>query len=309
MDFQSLINSAKATASNAVLSASELIESATTSVGSGVGYATQALSNSWLFGSNEVTDSEFDEKHYFLIPFQPAERGYSLYSMRCLPDGVPPINDLPKKRIFHLPNENAATMVELLLCDEASRTAASDLAESPTAARLTDLADRIDELDQKAFHGALLIGGLVALANPVAGGILAAKAMVPSIGLVLAKYGLKQASDTLDDRSLQSGIKTAQKKVLAEFNGKSATLMVDKLLAQLDKALNTTEVEHDPILGDPILGDPLLDGAPEDALDPLAATAIVNTYEATLCNKKLWAAAGLGPEDIRWLKMLATIIK
>ena len=294
MDFQSLLNSAKATASGAIQSASQLVETATESFGSGLGYAQKSIANLKLFGSNEVVESDFDTKHYFLIPFKPEKYGYSLYSMRCLPDGVPPVNDLPKRRIFHLPNEHAARMVEVLLCDEAAKSVGTSPKMSPTANKLTDLADTIDQLDQKAFHGALLIGGLVALANPVAGGILAAKAMVPSIGFVLAKYGLKQASDVLDDRSLQSRIKAAERKVLDEFRGRTTSQTVDPLLAQLDKALNSEESDYDP----------LLDGDPDYVPDQLTAKAITNTYQETLANSRQSKAAGLGPEDIRWLKML-----
>lgn len=295
MDFQSLLNSAKETANGAVQSASQLLETATESFGSGLGYAQKSIANFRLFGSNEVVESDFDTKHYFLIPFKPAEHGYSLYSMRCLPDGVPPVNDLPKRRIFHLPNEHAAGMVEVLLCDQAAKTVNDSSSVSLTGARLTDLADSIDQLDQKAFHGALLIGGLVALANPVAGGILAAKAMVPSIGLVLTKYGLKQVSDVLDHRSLQSRIKSAEKEVLAEFHGKATSQIVDPLLAQLDRALHTDESQYDPIV----------DSDPEHLPDKLTAKAITNTYQQTLTSSRQSKAAGLGPEDIRWLRMLS----
>lgn len=300
MDIHSLLNSAKSTASNFYSSASELVEATTNSLGSGLGYAKQSLSNSWLFGSSEVAVTDFDEKHYFLIPFKLSEQGYSLYSMRCLPEGVPPINDLPKKRLFHLPNEHAAKMVETLLRDEAADTARKSATCSTTATRLADLADQIDKLDQTAFNGALLIGGLVALANPVAGGILAAKAMVPSIGLLLTKYGLKQAGETFDQRTLASQIKSAEKKVLAEFHGKQASQVVEPLLGELDKAINTSVYEYDPVL----------EGSTIDAankIQSLAIKAITNTYQETLNTPKSWDAAGLGPEDIRWLKMLQTV--
>lgn len=300
MDIHSLLNSAKSTASSFYSSASELVEATTNSLGSGLGYARQSLSSSWLFGSSEVVGTEFDEKHYFLIPFRISEKGYSLYSMRCLPEGVPPINELPKKRLFHLPNEHAAQMVEILLRDEAADSARRNATDSPAAGRLADLADQIDKLDQTAFNGALLIGGLVALANPVAGGILAAKAMVPSIGLLLTKYGLKQVGETVDQRALASQIKAAEKKVLAEFHGKQALQVVQPLLAELDKAINTSVHEYDPLLeGNAI------DSA--DKVQSLAIKAITNTYQETLNNPKSWDAAGLGAEDIRWLKMLQTM--
>jgi len=38
--------------------------------------------------------------------------GYSLYVMRSLPEGVPPINDLKKRRLLHLPSDGALPMLE-----------------------------------------------------------------------------------------------------------------------------------------------------------------------------------------------------
>ena len=300
MDLQSLLNSAKSKATQAWQGAADLVDTAAGSFGQGLGYARQSLGLTWLLGSNEVSTSQADEKHYFLIPFRQAESGYLLYSMRCLPDGVPPINDLPKKRIFHLPNEHSSQMIERLLCDEAASTARASAANSPTASRLADLADRIDELDSKAFNGALLIGGLVALANPVAGGMLAAKAMIPSVGLLLAKYGLKTAGETLDERSLNGQIKAAEKRVLQEFHGRTAAQVTDPLLDQLDRALRTDALTCDPLVETAIDGDNTEEFR-------LTATAITNAYEDTLADRSTWPAASLGPEDVRWLQLLKTI--
>lgn len=307
MNFESLLNAARSTASGAFQSAAEVVETATSTFGSGLGYAKHAVASSWLFGSNETLNSVADEKHYFLIPYRLAECGYTLYSMRCLPEGVPPVNELPKKRVFHLPNEHASKMVEQMLLDEAAATVAARESEKQEKSSLIDLADRIDKLDQKAFNGALLIGGLVALANPVAGGMLAAKAMIPSIGLLLTKYGLKQAGETLDERNLAGKIKRAEKGVLTEFHGTSTAQVVDPLLAQLDKALNTDAFEYDPLVDEPLEDE---DEAVEDrGARLLTMRAIVNTYQELLSDQRLHSAAGLGPEDIRWLQYLATIQK
>ena len=310
MDFQSLINAARSTASDAVSSVSELLGSATDSFGTGIGYAKDSLSASWLFGSSEVAEVDFDEKHYFLIPYKLVDSGYTLYSMRCLPEGVPPVNDLPKKRFFHLPNAHAAKMVEQLLCDEAAESTLGNEDEVSSNSRLIDLADQIDKLDQKAFNGALLIGGLVALVNPVAGGVIAAKAMLPSIGLFLAKYGLKQAGETLTAKNLQSKIKQAEKQVLAEFHGSTASQLVDPLLAQLDKAIRTDVMEYDPSVdGSALSLDDPEKTAAAHAAERLTMKAIVNTYAEVLNNRKQWSAAGLGPEDIRWLELLSSLTK
>jgi hypothetical protein len=67
-----------------------------------------------FFASSEKSDqygnSRYDEKHYFLIPYRLSEINYTFYSMRVLPYGVPPINDLPKKRIFHFPNDHCENL-------------------------------------------------------------------------------------------------------------------------------------------------------------------------------------------------------
>lgn len=307
MKFESLVDAARSTANGAINSVTEIVETATSTFGSGLGYAKQAVASSWLFGSNEVVNSAADEKHYFLIPYKLADCGYTLYSMRCLPEGVPPVNDLPKKRVFHLPNEHASKMVESMLLDEATASVRSCENEAESKSSLIQLADSIDQLDQKVFNGALLIGGLVALANPVAGGILAAKAMIPSVGLLLTKYGLKQAGETLDERNLAGKIQRAEKQVLAEFHGMTATQIVDPLLAQLDKAINTDVFEYDPLVDEPLTD---AKNAVEDhETRVLTMRAIINTYHELLNDKRRHVAAGLGPEDIRWLKFLESVLQ
>ena len=49
-------------------------------------------------------ETQFDEKHYFVIPYALAEAQFTLHTMRCLPEGALEVNDLPKRRVFHFPN-------------------------------------------------------------------------------------------------------------------------------------------------------------------------------------------------------------
>ena len=203
MDVKSFFELAREKAADAWNGAGDLLASTASVVGSGIGFARQAIPSSWLLGSTERSLTQYDEKHYFLVPFKAAECGYSLYSMRCLPDGVPPVNELPKRRIIHLPSEHGRRMLEALLQRQVAGEISAKDEGSAWGDRLMSLADQLDDLDRKAFHGALLIGGLVALANPVAGGVLAAKAMLPSLGLMLSKYGLQQAGESLNERNVQ----------------------------------------------------------------------------------------------------------
>ncbi len=54
----------------------------------------------------EKAACQFDEKHYFVIPNFTSDTGFSLHTMRYLPNGVPEVNELTKRRIFHFPNEH-----------------------------------------------------------------------------------------------------------------------------------------------------------------------------------------------------------
>ena len=108
-------------------------------------------------------------------------------------------------------------------------------------------------------------------------------------------------------RNLQSKINQAEKQVLAEFHGTTATQLVDPLLAQLDKAINTDVFEYDPIVNDANWTSDDSGSSPDNTVArQLTTKAIVNTYSEILGNRKQWLAAGLGPEDIRWLQLLTT---
>ncbi len=280
-------------------------------IGSGVGFVTETIGNTKIFGSTESSDSydseKTDEKHYFLIPDRLSEFGYSLYTMRCLPDGVPPINDLPKARFFHLPNDHALPTVEKILLTEAESDAEAE-ESSPTSIgnRLHELADQVDRLDSKVFNGVLIIGGLVALINPIAGAAVAMKALLPSAGLILSKYGLKYAGETATNMEAQSRIKAAQKDVLQQFKESNTHSLANPILGQLDKALETEEEEYDPILDFDLES---LDFGTQgkQRLLKLTCQAILNVYSETLKNKKTWKEASLGPEDIRFLELLKGI--
>ena len=279
----------------------------------GVGFVQAAVGSLSLFGSTEHSDSydheRVDEKHYFLIPDRRSENDYALYVMRCLPEGVPPINDLPKRRLFHLPNQHAMPTVENLLLDDARECAqAAPPQEGHLGGRLNDLADQIDRLDSKIFHGALLIGGLVALLNPLAGAAVAAKALVPSIGLTLSKFGLKYVGDVANARGLASRIKSAEADVLRQFRQAGTQAIENPILCQWDRALRTSEFEYEPILE---FDSESMDFGERDRgrMLKLTSQAITNTYEEVLNDTDAWSAAHLGPEDVRYLRLLRDLAK
>lgn len=287
------------------------VAQATQTIGAGYGYVSESVGSLWLFGSTESSDSydadRYDEKHYFLVPYRLSEIGCSLYSMRCLPSGVPPVNDLPKRRIFHLPNEHAGKAVEELLKQEVRETLETTPAdEKAVGSRLISLADQIDKLDDKVFNGVLLIGALVALINPVAGAGIAVKALLPSIGMLLSKFGLKYVGDSFNSWSLEKKIRTAEKDVLKQFRGANTESIANPLLQQLDKALETDAWQFDPML-DVDFEEAEFGQRDRQRMIQLSCRAISNVYEDILADSSTWPQAQLGTEDIRWLELLKTM--
>ncbi|MFK7820646.1 MAG: hypothetical protein AB8G99_18140 [Planctomycetaceae bacterium] len=305
MNFGELLNKAKDKSLSAFSHAAKVTQVATDAVSSGFGYAKEKIGGTWLFGSTEESNSfveQFDEKHYFLVPYHLSECQYTLYSLRCLPKRVPPINDLPKRRLFHLPNENAKATVEHLLAMQArQQVETTQIKADAFGTKLVDLANEIDRIDSKMFNGVLLIGGLVVLANPVTAAVLTAQAMIPSVGLLLSRYGLKYVGESSNNRAVQKEIAKAESNVLKEFRAASTKSLQNPMLAQLDRALSTDVFEYDPMLDTKF--DELTETEANRYRD-LTRKVIVNTYGDLIDDKRSWAKADLGPEDIRWLKML-----
>jgi len=204
----------------------------------GVGVLRSHLGGIPFFGSTATSQfydhKKFDEKHYFLIPNKAMDDGYSLYVMRSLPEGVPPINDLKKRRLLHLPSDGALPMLEhIVVKDAKERASAEAVPDNFVTSNLDSLINEIDKVDGKVFGGVLLLGGLVALANPLAGAAVAMKAAVPSIGLVVSKYGLKTASETATNIDVSRQIKRAEKDVKSQFKSAQTVSVINPILRHL----------------------------------------------------------------------------
>ncbi len=216
----------------------EAFEKVTETFDTGVGLLQDTLGGVPFFGAMATSETydhkSYDEKHYFLIPDVGSVEGYSIYVMRCLPAGVPPINDLKKRRLLHLPNRDALPMLEhILIKDARERAGANAKSNNFISDNLDTLINEIDKIDGKVFGGVLLLGGLVSLANPLAGAIVATKAIVPSIGLVVSKYGLKLASETATNLDISQQVKRAEKDVKKQFRSAKALVVVNPILNHL----------------------------------------------------------------------------
>lgn len=276
---------------------------------SGIQSVSKMVGSLLLFGStaSAPADQKYDERHYFLIPDRRSPEAYSLAILRSLPDGVPPINDLPKRRIFHLPNEHSQAMLrDLLIKQTQSAELAKPNAHKSMADRTREIADYIDALDDRIFGGFLLIGGLVALFNPVAGVAIAAKSLLPSLGLFATKYGLQFAGESLTQAELERKAKQAEKDVLQQFKGSNTITFTSPLLAIWDQALRTTESEFDPELQlNLYLKTELSDE--HRSWHKLEAAAILGVFEELTKSTIAAHLASVGPEDMRFLAVLKTL--
>jgi hypothetical protein len=251
--------------------------------------------------SDKYDDIEYDEKHYFVIPFQLSEYKFALHTMRCLPNAVPEINNLPKRRVFHFPNQHSEEMLKNYMRQSAEEMVRNKSASNPNS--IESLADQIDALDKKLTYGMLLVGGLAAVVNPLLGVGIAAKALLPSVGGIINKYGLRPTGEKLSQHLLNKSIEEADAHIAKEFADASTLQVINPILQELELTLRTTELQHDPIT-DANLADgsiPQLDG---ERWRELTEVAICHVYKEVYQTPSLHKKASLGPKDLRWLKIM-----
>jgi len=235
----SVLNPAQNLGENLLSGVGEAIDKVSGTFGTGVDLLQDTLGGLPFFGSTATSKAYdhtvYDEKHYFLIPDKSSDEGYSLYVMRCLPAGVPPINDLEKRRLLHLPDKSALPMLEHIVVKDVRARANQDATPNNfVSENLDSLINEIDKVEGKVFSGVLLLGGLVAFASPLAGAALAMKAIVPSIGLAVSKYGLKVASETVTNLDIAQQVKRAEKDIKKQFQSVEALAVVNPVLNHLE---------------------------------------------------------------------------
>jgi len=255
-----------------------------------------------------VAEELRDETHYFLVPFRPADCGYTLYSARRLPEGYAIANDLPKSRVFHLPGPGSESVLEkLVLADLTAYNQAPEEGESALMIRLTRVADEIDKESSKVTGGLLLIGGALAFINPALGFGVAAKALFPAVGAKLSKEGFKFLGDSWDGFSRRGRDKAARKAAEQDMNASEVRIEVNPILQTLEKAIATSRAEFDPSLE--------FDDAPfhngdysQRQLLFMTARAIAEVYDDYLEDPALASKAELCKEDLAWIANLAALV-
>lgn len=249
----------------------------------------------------EESERLYDEKHYFVIPNFTSDAGFSLHTMRYLPKGVPEVNALPKRRIFHFPNEHyEGTLRHYMI--EAARNL-SNASHQGNVSSLEKLANDIDALDTKLTYGMLLIGAIAAVFNPLIGAGIAIKAVLPGISAILARHGLKPLGEKATRAQLEKRAHEAEQHVLGQFSESTTLKVINPILHELEFALRTSEAQHDP-LHDPNLARASLPELNSEHWRNLTETAVCHVYKDILADPALHAKARLGQEDIRWLQVL-----
>ena len=244
---------------------------------------------------------EEDQTHYFLIPFRVSESGYALGTARVLPEGYGPDNDLPKRKIFHIPGEGGEAALRNLLRD---KIAAEKLAEADMTSETADWLEKISaEIDAKSSMvtgGILLIGGVVAIANPVAGVAIAGKALLPSIGMMFSREGFKGLANKFRSRQADKAERDAEKEASKEVKSIRPEVKDNGLLALLEKALKAPEGSIDPAVESMDL--PV--GVEHMQTYALTAEAVLHAYHDILGKKRSEEEAKLDPVTAAWVRSL-----
>ena len=190
---------------------------------------------------------EYDETHYLLIPLIGSERQYAIYTKHLLPPDTGTVNSLPKQRIFHLPDANGKELLEQELLNKLltergdSETGSSDLADS-----LEKIADQIDSESEKITGGLLLIGGAVAIVNPIMGVGIAAKALLPSISTKATKAGAEFIGNKLRSWNKSSAISKLKKDASQEIKKLKPKIYTNQIIRSLEAIVSNPNTEFDP---------------------------------------------------------------
>lgn len=200
---------------------------------------------------------ERDETHYFLVPEPGQEGGFILAERRRLPEGTGSVNSLPKVRVFHVHDPAAIEVLEQRLAGKIGSERLSEPGgiDRDLVARLESLGEEIDKQSHWVTGGLIVIGGVVAVANPLLGIGIAAHAILPELGAKLAKFGFGTAADVMKRMGDSWRSSVAKRAGAAEVKRMKAELVIDPVLVHLDRMV-ACELKDDPYLAE-------LDGLPE----------------------------------------------
>ncbi len=213
----------------------------------GVSYLQSSFGALRLFSSTRIESAADnpaqDETHYFLIP---TPNGYALAERRRLPVGCGSVNSLPKVRIFHVHDQAGIALLE----EQLLNVLAKDKRRGPgldadLANRLESIGEEIDNQSSLITGGLVMLGSAIAIANPLLGIGIAAKALLPGLGSKLTKLGLNVAADSVRHLGDSWREQSARKEAQNDIKRLKPNIVVDPVLTFID-GLVVRGAEADP---------------------------------------------------------------
>jgi len=217
---------------------------------SGLRSVSEVFRGTKIYGAlsaSTVSNVEYDETHYVLVPLLGEERSYAIYTKRILPPDTGAINPLPKARVFHVPDEAGRGRIEQeLIANLVGTRLSGDAGASEIADALQKLADQIDQETSKISGGVILIGGAIAFLNPLLGMGIAAKGLLPIIGAKASKLGAEYVG-----KKLRAWNQSAAESKLRKVASKEVLLLKPRVYANpiirsLEQIAGNPKTDYDP---------------------------------------------------------------
>ncbi len=204
---------------------------------SGLSYLQSTVGSLRLFSSTRIDSAvgnpAQDETHYILIP---TPDGYVLAERRRLPEGVGTVNSLPKVRIFHVHDPAGVVVLEEQLLGKLAKERVQEPGlDADLAKRLETIGEEIDRQSFWVTGGLVVVGSAVAIANPLLGIGIAAKALLPELGSKLTKFGLGAAADSVRRMGNSWRERSARNAAASDIRRLRPQVMVDPVLAFIDE--------------------------------------------------------------------------
>ncbi len=219
---------------------------------SGLKSVSEVFQRVTIFGSlsaAETTEAVYDETHYLLVSLLGGQSRYAVYTKRILPPDIGVTNSLPKARIFHVPDESGKELLEReLIANLVNERLDPSAGSSEFADLLEKVADQIDGETSRISGGLILIGGVVALANPILGVGIAVKGLLPSIGTMATKAGAGYVGNKLRDWSRSSAESKLRSEVSKEVQRLKPRIYPNPVLRSLEAIATNPETDFDPAL-------------------------------------------------------------
>lgn len=217
---------------------------------SGLRSVSEVFQGTKIFGALSTSSAEhvdYDETHYLLVPLLGREKDYAIYTKRVLPPDIGVTNSLPKARIFHVPDETGKELLEQKLAASILRDKQShDSGSSELADTLEKIADQIDHETNKISGGLLLIGGAVAVVNPLLGVGIAVKGLLPSVGAKASKAGAEYVGNKLRGWNKSSATSKLQRDAAKEVRKLKPQIYSNPIVRSLEAIVTNPETDFDP---------------------------------------------------------------